>query len=433
MKNFTNFLNVKLKNLSIFQSLILYLVFIVLVLVPAIFYVNWYIEISPDLINSENKLILKNLKFDYGSLLHNLYYNAEYSQQLKNFDLIFHLARMPFYPMVLLSLSKISLNFYFIFFCKNLIIFTILFVVIFYFLREINTSILNLLIFLGLFIYNPYNLHILLCIDFVDTFISIFFPLILILALSREPKLNYVIPVFIFILYLSKSSMWIFCLFFSITIFMINYFKKNFEFQFIFITPIISVFFAILIWGFFGLNKSNYFPIGASLSSTNTYYMNSIMNKKFNETYPQLSVDTLIDRKYDYKKFNSEQEFYKYFKNKNFEFIKNNQFYYVKGVFKKLEFILFGIEKDANKKKDAIQIRYSNLPNKIIMNFALVFAIVKLIINLKQKKNLENEILFLSMFILYLMPYLIAWATSKHLVPLFLLSKVYLMLKILKI
>ena len=116
MKNFTNFLNVKLKNLSIFQSLILYLVFIVLVLVPAIFYVNWYIEISPDLINSENKLILKNLKFDYGSLLHNLYYNAEYSQQLKNFDLIFHLARMPFYPMVLLSLSKISLNFYFIFF-----------------------------------------------------------------------------------------------------------------------------------------------------------------------------------------------------------------------------------------------------------------------------------------------------------------------------
>ena len=132
---------------------------------------------------------------------------------------------------------------------------------------------------------------------------------------------------------------------------MINYFKKNFEFQFIFITPIISVFFAILIWGFFGLNKSNYFPIGASLSSTNTYYMNSIMNKKFNETYPQHSVDTLIDRTYDYKKFNSEQEFYEYFKNKNFEFIKNNQNYYAKGVVKKLEFILFGIKKDANKKK----------------------------------------------------------------------------------
>lgn len=426
-----HYLKIKLKELSFYQILITYFGFLLIVSLPAIYYVILYVETSPNLINDENQIILKNLKFDYGSLLNNLYYNNSYVQKLKNFDLDFHLARMPFYPVLLWSLSKISLNFYFIFFSKNLLTFSLLFFCVFIFLKNIDKTLLSLILFLGLFIYNPYNLHILFSLDFADTIISILFPLVLLFGLNRDFKYFFILPLIIFILYLTKSSMWFFCIFFSIIYFFIKYYRNSSKFEIKYITPILSVICAILIWGFFGLNKSNYFPIGTSISSTNTYYLNSIMNKKFNNTYPQQSVDILIDRKFDFKKFNNEYEFHLFFKKKNFEFIKNNSRYYFEGIKKKVNFIFYGIKKDGNFNKKVDKIRFSNIPNKLFMNFALIFAVVYLLLNFK-KKNVDLEMIYLSMFIFYLPPYLIAWATTKHLVPLFLLSKVYLLLKLLR-
>ena len=117
-------------------------------------------------------------------------------------------------------------------------------------------------------------------------------------------------------------------------------------------------------------------------------------------------------------------------KKKNLEFIKENYYDYSKGVFKKITFILFGIYEDGkfiNEKK----IRYSNIPNKFIMIVALIYAFNSIINSLYKRKKLSYlDLIFLLMFLLYIAPHIVAWATSKHLVPLFLLSKIYIFIKL---
>ena len=67
------------------------------------------------------------------------------------------------------------------------------------------------------------------------------------------------------------------------------------------------------------------------------------------------------------------------------------------------------------------------------MNFALVVALVSFFKMIKKGKLSEIDFLFLAMFILYIAPHIVAWATSKHFVPIFLFSKIYLLIKCFKI
>ena len=117
-------------------------------------------------------------------------------------------------------------------------------------------------------------------------------------------------------------------------------------------------------------------------------------------------------------------------KKKNLEFIKERYHDYFKGVYKKITFILFGIYEDGKLNNDK-KIRYSNIPNKLIMIFALIYAFGSIINSLYKKKKLSYfDLIFLLMFFLYIAPHIVAWATSKHLVPLFLLSKIYIFIKL---
>jgi len=65
------------------------------------------------------------------------------------------------------------------------------------------------------------------------------------------------------------------------------------------------------------------------------------------------------------------------------------------------------------------------------MIVALIYAFSTLINSLYKRKKLSYfDLIFLLMFLLYIAPHIIAWATSKHLVPLFLLSKIYIFIKL---
>ena len=102
-------------------------------------------------------------------------------------------------------------------------------------------------------------------------------------------------------------------------------------------------------------------------------------------------------------------------------------------IYDKINFIFFGINKDGNLDQNIIQVRYSNFPNKIIMNFALLIALVSFFKMIRKRKLSQIDFLFLAMFFLYIAPHIVAWATSKHLVPIFILSKIYLLIKCFKL
>lgn len=426
-----SFLNKRISEFSLSYLLIFYLISVCLFIIFSSFYLELYLRKFPNFIDENNDIIFKSLHFDLGDLLNNLYYKNEYVQKVVPFKIDFHLARLPFYPIFILLIAKINLNFYFIFFVKNLFSFSVIFFSSYVFLRDLNKSFFHFILLLTLFWYNPYNTHVLLSLSYSDTLVSLFFPLIILLISSKNFYLNIVFGIFIFCLYLLKPSIWFFSIIFPILILFFNLIKFEKEFFKTDLFAIFCLFIAIFSWGLFGLKKSNYFPIGPSSNSTNTYFLTSMLNNKFHNHYPSLSVDLLLDRETPkYIKFIDEKNVYDYYKNKNLEFIKENYYDYSKGVLKKIAFILFGIYEDGRLNDDK-EIRYSNIPNKFIMVVALIYASSSIIISLYKRKKISYfDLIFLSMFLLYLAPHIIAWATSKHLVPLFLLSKIYIFIKL---
>ena len=427
------FLKQKINDLTFKSLSIFYLISLLFFLIFSYFYLEIYIKMYPNLIDENNDIVLKSLPFHFGDLLHNLYYKNEYIQKISPFEINFHLARLPFFPLLILTLAKINLNFYFIFFMKNILSFSLIFFSFYVFLRDLKKSLFHFLILLALYWYNPYNTHVLLSLSFSDTLISVFFPLIFILINSRNLYLNFLFGIFIFCLYLLKPSIWFFCTVFPFIILFFNYIKFKKKYFIINLSAIFFLFVAIFSWGFFGLNKSNYFPFASSSNSTNTYNLTSMLNKEFNTHYPKLSTDLLFNTEFSKnKKFKNEKEVYYFFKEENLKFIKKNPDYYLKGVFKKIQFIFFGIFEDG-KHEYHNNIRYSNFPNKILVNIALVYAFISIIRTIRNQKKVPYfDLIFLSMFFLYLAPHIIAWATSKHLVPIFLLSKIYIFSKIFK-
>ena len=433
-----NFFKKKINELTLSNLFLFYLFSLVFFIIFAYFYLETYIYKFPSYIDENKDIVLKELPFDLGNLLHNLYYKNEYVQKVNPFEINFHLARLPFYPFLLLVLAKINLNFYFIFFMKNILSFSVIFFSIYYFLKDLKKEFIYFIILLIIYWYNPYNTHVLLALSFSDTLVSVFFPLIFLFVNSRNFYLNFFFGLFIFCLYLLKPSIWFFCLIFPFIILILNYvkFKKKYL-----ITNLFSILFlliAIFSWGLYGLNKSNYFPFGSSSNSTNTFFLTSVLNKDFNTHYPILSTDLLLNTEFSKNiKFENEKDVYIFFKKKNLEFFKDNSVYYLNGIIKKLKFIFFGINKDGRYKddfeKNGNEIRYSNFPNKIIMNIALIYAFFSIVKSIKNKKKFPYiDLIFLSMFCLYLAPHIIAWATSKHLVSIFILSKIYIFTKIFK-
>ena len=426
------YLRFNLNKLSNYHLFLIYICFLIATFIPLSIYSNIYLEKFPDIIDKDNNLILNSLQYDYANLLTNLYENGQYVQKIGTFEVNFHLARMPFYPFFFLLLSKISLNFYFIFFVKNLFLFSVIFFSVLNFLKRNDKLIYHLIIFLFAFIYVPYNFHILACINFEDTFVSVFFP-ILIFYLNKNSKSLIIFSILIFSLYLLKSSLWIFCISFTIIYFFFNFFMNKFSRNIYFFSPLFLLLIAIIGWGIFGLKKAGYFPIGSTISSTSTYFATSMFNKKFHKNYPQISVDELLNDKYNDLEFESEKNFYDYFKKENLKFLSQNYDLYLIGILKKINFIFFGINKDGNFDQNIIQVRYSNFPNKIIMNFALLIALVSFFKMIRKRKLSQIDFLFLAMFFLYIAPHIVAWATSKHLVPIFILSKIYLLIKCFKL
>ena len=183
-----------------------------------------------------------------------------------------------------------------------------------------------------------------------------------------------------------------------------NNFKK--------IIPIFGVFLAIILWGTFGYLKTGKFPIGSSMSTINPYIMAYQCNDKFANYYPDKSVDLILDI-YPPKHIKTEWEFYDFYKKVCPQYMQNNKKQLVKNLFTKLKFIHFGIQKDGQHPDEKgnfdTSLRYSNIPNKIILNLSILFALYTIfyrIFLVKDKlSQVKNDIYFLSILVLFLLPY----------------------------
>lgn len=422
----TNILDFSIKNLSLKQNFYINIFLLLFVSVLSYVYGDLFLSKFPNFVDSNNQIIIKNFQFDYGELLYNLYYYNEY-KQLKH-DTTFYLLRLPLLPLFTYLLLKISLNFYVFIIIKNIIIFFILNLCILYFASRFNLKVKQYLFILLIFFYNPYNLHVLLNFNFADSYNAILLAIFFFMIIINNRKSIIIGSVCICLLYLSKSFLFLFCIFYPIfdlcfSLFFKNKYQNTFT-KIRFFILISGTLLALLGWGIFGKINANFFPFGSNASSYNSYALSAMLNKDFKNFYPKKSVDLMLDYNiFDNSKFENEKDFYEFFKNRNDSYIKENLVDYVSDMKIKINFILFSLIKDGQFTDDPSQLRFSNFFNKPLLVISILLSFY---LFLRKKDQLSFQ--FLLIMILYIAPLILGWATTKHLVPIFLISKIYLFL-----
>jgi hypothetical protein len=408
------------------KILITYLLYALIIILCSIIY-GYFLNIKFKIYDENYNIIFDNISFSNGELIKNLYFKGEYYVHIDKIKFV--LAKTPAIPLLIYFISLISKNFFFIIICKNILIFTVYFYFILKIIVKINKSFFFLLTLLMVPIFIPYNFSVSLNFFYEDSLVAIFLPLIFLATISNYKYKYEFIGVIIFILYFIKTSTLPVAIIIPILIIFLE--KKITRF-----IPIICTIAAILTWGLYGLNKTGRFPVFNSSSSVNSYVLSSVMNINFHKYYPNKSTDLIPATNKLPQKIINEWEFYDFYKQVNNTYINENFDRYVKDIMIKLKFIFFGINRDGafpdNNGNFDNNIRFSSIISKALLNLSILISLFFIIKNLKKLNIVKTEIYFLSFIILSLLPHILVWATSKHLVAISNISLIYLLFKFFK-
>jgi hypothetical protein len=369
-----------------------------------------------------NNIILENISFDFGELMKNLFFSGGYFHVIN--DIKFYLIKLPAVPILLLLISKISLNFFFFVVLKNIITFTLYFLFTFFLTKDFKDKLLFIMILIIPLVI-PYNFSVALNYVYEDNLIAIFLPL-LFLSLISENKNRFIFTsLILFTLYFVKTSMFLIVL---IIPFLIIIFEKKVRI-FIKSLPLLASILAIFLWGYFGYYNTGRFPFGSTGASNNSLTLSFVLNKEFKNYYPNRSADLIPISKPNFS-FKSEWEFYDYYNTKNYSYLKNNFSAYIKDIGLKLNFIFFGVRIDGVNSDYAESgnnpIRYSSIFSKFFFNLAILISLYVFLKNYKNFFKNKKEFYFIIILFLNLVPHIIGWATSKHLVAVSNVSLIYI-------
>ena len=408
------------KFIFIYIALISFIAFMLLTII----WHNYITSKLPYLTNEDGQLVYSRLHFFFGPLLENLVNKNEYFFSYLNQKI--YLGRMPLIPFFLdTTLTYVTKSYLGILIIKNFILISL----VLYFLKKFFKK--NLLIFISLVIlfYNPYNTATIVKLIPEESYTSIFL-LILFLGLSMHKKPNFIlVGILITLIYLTKASMLFFCYFLSIFLILIFKSKESF-------LPFILVLCAYLLWASNGYYKTGKFVSPFSTSSISGFTLALAYDENFLKIYPNQSPDILLDKiikknKDKILKSRTEHELDKIFKDEVFNKIISDKKFLVKLFFRKLYVLFINIKFDAQilSSDNYNNIRFTEIPNKIFFNVSLLLLIISVI----NKKKFEREDYYYIVFIIfYLLPYMIGFIYTRHIVPLYIIGNFYIYLKYLK-
>ena len=406
-----------------------YILFLLFVSILSIIFTYHLLLKIPYLADEYNNVIISNIPFGYGPLIENLYNGNGYIKLWNGADN--YLSRLPFLPIFETILLKFTLNIYLFLLIKNLIFFSIYFYFAYLYSNLQNRSHIWFLLLTSIIFCNFYNLTTNLNFMFADAYIGIWLPTIFLILNTELKYQNLILGLMLFFLYLTKTTMF----FPTLTICILYlFFEKNFSLTKRFI-PLLFLIISIVMWGTFAFIKTGVFAYGSKISSDNQEALNIVMNKDFHKYYPKLSVD-LIPRNKPSTVFESEWDNYEYYKKLNNEYIQNNKERFLKDTLLKIKFIFFNIRKDAIHPdidgKNYNPIIISHLLNRIILIFSMLIAFYTIFKNLKLIRFEKTDFYFLGIFFSSILPHVIGWTTSKHLVGIFIICHLYIILKLKK-
>lgn len=422
-----NLKSTKDKNYLIISS------FILLLVLASVIFAFKFSTYFPDVLKN-NQIQLEKIPFNHGELIYNLLNDYGYKITLHGID--FYLDRMPFLSFVTIIISKITTNIYFFIILKNISFFLIFFYICAKIKYIFNNNLLFFFLLTHIIFFNFFNFQTALNFVFEDAYISILLPSLFLILINEKIK-NQAILVSIFLVFLLFSKATTIYMSIAVSIAFIIFNKDKLIFRCL---PICVLIISMLIWGAFGFSKTGRFPLLNSMLSSNHHGMALVLNEKFKHIYPEQIIDVLIDEKLglyppynkNIPRFNNEWDYHDYFKEKNLKFLKENKSEVLIGIKLKLNFLFFNIYNygsTENVNFGKIKILISHILNRIVFICCLLFFFLKII----KKKIIKEDIYFAIIISTTLLPFIIAWITSKHLVPVFIICHIYFLINIYRI
>ena len=402
------------------KILISYFVYILASLSLCLTYSLIYLKKNPLIVNENFNINILNLQFDNGKLIYNIINEGSFYQVIDGIN--YYLIKLPIFPLLMSGILSLFNNYFFVFSFKAFISFTIFFVTIYIYYKDNNLNFRTYIFLLISTLIIPYNIHVYFQIHFSDSLGSILISSLFLLCVSQKKRFI-LIGILLAFLYLTKSSYFFLCLFLPIYFFIKFKTLKS-------LTVLAFLLVAVMSWGFFGLKKSKIFPFFSTLSSHGQYQFAAVANQEFKNLYPLYSVD-LYQIPNLTKSIQTEKEAYYFYKKLNIQYLSEykNKLRYLQDRFIVLKFIFFDIIKDGNFNINDknIKIRFSSILNKIFFNISFIISIY-FIFRKKFTKGNEINILLFSFLSLNLLPHLVSWATSKHLIGISQISLFYLII-----
>ena len=205
-----------------------YIIFLLLVFVASILFCFIYMNKFSYMVDENNNLIFKNIPFGNGPLVFNLIENGIYSSKFIN-NIDFVLQKFPVLPLLLFVISKLTSNIFLVVIFKNFITFSIIFWIIFFYLKSLNFHINYAILYLTIFLI-PYNLFVALNFEFADNITTILLPCLFMVLISNLQNKYSVSAIIISLLYLTKTSMFFLCVGIPVIVLLFEN-KKNFKFK----------------------------------------------------------------------------------------------------------------------------------------------------------------------------------------------------------
>ena len=410
------------------NNILLFFSFIITVSITSLIFAYFLVSKFDYLFDENNNIILKNIPFYYGPVIENLINGKGHYHEVYGFKS--YIDRFPFVPIFISILSNISTNIYFFLILKNIILFAIFYISLNIFCKDQELGFVYFYTILIILFSNFYNTTTVLNFIFSDSFIGIFLPSTFLILISENKNKFIYVSLILFFLFFMKTTMFLVAFVISL-VFIILENKVNILKRFM---PLIFLIFASILWGSYGYFKTGIFPIGSKISSSNQLSLATTLNKNFHKYYPEKSVD-IIPKETVLGKFQSEWEMYEYYKKRNNEYIKENKNRILKDGIIKIKFILFNTHKDGVHPDIKGQFKnpfmFSHFFNRLVAILSLIISILLFLKNVIKLKLKKIDIYFILFYFSSIIPYVIGWATSKHLVGIFLVSHIYLLLKIL--
>jgi hypothetical protein len=320
----------------------------------------------------------------------------------------FHAHRLPFIPIFLASISFISVNPLFGLIFKNVIFFTTSALAFVQVRRTFGTPWPVLLVSACIFYLNPINAWVAAGLEFEEGYIYHILPWIFFVLATPAPKKWQiaVLALALVVLILLKSSLFYLCI--TCIILLIFLEKRNI---WKFYPAAICLFMAIIGWGAFTLQTSGRFAFGSDMSSNNGWNLYKGNNVYTADFYPNIHLDYLDNAGITKLPgtFHNEWDLNDRYKELALAFMVGNPLQTAKNISTRL-YVMF--------------ISTNNIENKIpgqsifvlhiILVLTIIYSIIAFFVNTKIRRLC---IVYITVLLAYLLPYISGFAYQRHMVP----------------